>query len=73
MTYDRIMVEDSFRKPKDGGAAEWPRRTLGELTVCCVFVFSGSILYERFRKKVPCIRKNMGLETSQPIHFLGIR
>lgn len=56
------MVEDSFRKTKDGGVTEWPRKIAGKhsgvFVVLCAL--SRSILYERFGENGPCIRRNMG-------------
>lgn len=35
----------------------------------CFFALAGAILYGRFRETGLCSRNNMGLETSQVIHF----
>lgn len=42
----KIMVGDNFRKPKDGGVTDWPRRIAGKHIrgFIVLFALSGQIL-----------------------------
>lgn len=45
----KIMVEDNFRKPKDGGVTDCPRRIAGKhfRGFIVLFAFSGQMFGER--------------------------